>query len=305
MTRAGIGVGGLRRRHLDGGEEVLNLYYRLAAAHHGRGLGKEAARAWTAHALEWLPPLPVVAKSREINERSLRAALAAGLEPAGTTDDGPEGEPPSTGAARAPGRVAQWFDEPDPRVGARPVVRGQRHRGSGRLPPGGASPRGRVDPGGARGGDGRRGDDAPCSCAGRWPGRGPGVLGGRPQPAARARSHGLPDHDPPRDARPQPRPPPHGRDAPRGARAGRRGRRARRPQRAGHDALLRGLGLRRGRPGARRHPRRARPTTGTASSWLAASTAGRWSPTAAPDGIRPPPPQLSRMEREPSGSCGN
>ena len=110
MTRAGIGVGGLRRRHHDG-EEVLNLYYRLAAAHHGRGLGKEAARAWTAHALEWLPPLPVVAKSREINERSLRAALAAGLEPAGTTDDGPVGEPPSQ-VLRAP-RVESptWFDD--------------------------------------------------------------------------------------------------------------------------------------------------------------------------------------------------
>ena len=136
MTRAGIGVGGLRRRHLDDGEEVLNLYYRLAAAHHGRGLGKEAARAWTAHALEWLPPLPVVAKSREINERSLRAALAAGLEPAGTTDDGPEGEPPSQ-VLRAP-RVESpdVVRRPDPRVGARPVVRGQRHRGSGRLPPG-------------------------------------------------------------------------------------------------------------------------------------------------------------------------
>ncbi len=111
ITRAGIGVGGLRRSHLDGGEEVLNLYYRLAADHHGRGLGKEAARAWTAHALEWLPPLPVVATSREINERSLRAALAAGLEPAETTDDAPRGEPPSR-VLRAP-RVEspEWFDE--------------------------------------------------------------------------------------------------------------------------------------------------------------------------------------------------
>ena len=111
-TRSGIGVGGLRRRHLDGGEEVLNLYYRFATAVHGRGLGKEAARAWTAHALEWLPALPVVATSREVNQRSIRAALAAGLEPAGLVDDGPDGQPPST-LLRAP-RVEspEWLDEP-------------------------------------------------------------------------------------------------------------------------------------------------------------------------------------------------
>ncbi len=53
-TRTGIGVGGLRRKSLDG-EQVLNLYYRLAGAAHGRGLASEAARSWTAHALEWLP----------------------------------------------------------------------------------------------------------------------------------------------------------------------------------------------------------------------------------------------------------
>lgn len=100
-SRAGVGVGGLRRRHLDDGEEVLNLYYRFAADVHGRGLGKEAARAWTAHALEWLPPLPVVTASREVNERSIRAALAAGLEPSGSLDDGPAGGPPST-LMRAP-----------------------------------------------------------------------------------------------------------------------------------------------------------------------------------------------------------
>ena len=111
-TRSGIGVGGLRRRHLDDGEEVLNLYYRFAAPVHGRGLGKEAARAWTAHALEWLPALPVVATSREVSERAVRAALAAGLEPAGSVDDGPPGQPPST-LLRAPGVEApDRFDEP-------------------------------------------------------------------------------------------------------------------------------------------------------------------------------------------------
>ena len=66
-TRTGIGVGGLRRQRDDRGEQVLNLYYRLAAPVHGRGLATEAARAWTAHALEWLPDLPVVVTSRVAN----------------------------------------------------------------------------------------------------------------------------------------------------------------------------------------------------------------------------------------------
>ena len=110
-TRAGVGIGGLRRRHLDDGEEVLNLSYRFATQVHGRGLGKEAARAWTAHALEWLPALPVVASSREVSERAVRAALAAGLEVAGPLDSGAGGDPPPT-LLRAP-RVEspEWFDE--------------------------------------------------------------------------------------------------------------------------------------------------------------------------------------------------
>ena len=110
-TRAGIGVGGLRRRQLDHGEEVLDLYYRFASPVHGRGLGKEAARAWTAHALEWLPPLPVVATSREVSERAVRAALGAGLELTGSDLDSRAGQPPAT-LLRAP-RVEspEWFDE--------------------------------------------------------------------------------------------------------------------------------------------------------------------------------------------------
>jgi RimJ/RimL family protein N-acetyltransferase/GNAT superfamily N-acetyltransferase len=78
-TRSGIGIGGLRRKGVDG-EQVLNLYYRLAGAVHGRGLAAEAARSWTAHALEWLPDLPVIARSRASNLASVRTALSAGLE---------------------------------------------------------------------------------------------------------------------------------------------------------------------------------------------------------------------------------
>lgn len=81
-TRTGIGVGGLRRKSVDG-QQVLNLYYRLAGAVHGRGLASEAARAWTAHALEWLPDLPVIARSRASNLASVGTALAAGLQEVG------------------------------------------------------------------------------------------------------------------------------------------------------------------------------------------------------------------------------
>ena len=101
--RAGIGVGGLRRRVLGDTGEVLNLYYRLAPAVQGRGLATEAARAWTAHAVEWLPDLPVVVKVKERNVPSVRVALSAGLERVGAValDDDPPGEPPST-VLRAP-----------------------------------------------------------------------------------------------------------------------------------------------------------------------------------------------------------
>jgi RimJ/RimL family protein N-acetyltransferase/GNAT superfamily N-acetyltransferase len=110
-TRTGIGVGGLRRRPEASGEDVLNLYYRLAGAVHGRGFATEAARAWTAHALEWLPDLPVVARSRESNVASVRTALSAGLEVVGSNDDGRGGAAPQT-LLRAPRVEAHdWFDE--------------------------------------------------------------------------------------------------------------------------------------------------------------------------------------------------
>lgn len=109
-SRAGIGVGGLRRRDLEG-EDVLDLSYRLALDTRGRGLGREAARGWVAHAIEWLPDLPVVARARGLDEPSVRAALAAGLEPAGEVEEGPSGSAPST-VLRAPRTSARdWLDE--------------------------------------------------------------------------------------------------------------------------------------------------------------------------------------------------
>ena len=110
-TRTGVGVGGLRHRRLGDGEEVLNLYYRFARPVHGRGLGKEAARAWTAHALEWLPDLPVVATARGVDDRSVRSAVAAGLEPAGSLAGAPADGPPAT-VLRAPrAESPEWLDE--------------------------------------------------------------------------------------------------------------------------------------------------------------------------------------------------
>lgn len=108
--RAGVGIGGLRRRDLEG-EDVLNLYYRLGLDAHGRGLGREAARGWVAHAIEWLPDLPVVARARGVNEPSVRAALGAGLEPAGEVEDGPADAGPAL-LLRAPRATShEWFDE--------------------------------------------------------------------------------------------------------------------------------------------------------------------------------------------------
>lgn len=60
------------------GEAALNLFYRFAPAHWGRGLATEAARAvvrWAASAR----PEPVVARVRPANVVSQRVALAAGL----------------------------------------------------------------------------------------------------------------------------------------------------------------------------------------------------------------------------------
>lgn len=105
-----VGVGGLRRRG-----EALNLYYRFAHEVHGRGLGAEAARAWTAYGLEWLPTqLRIEAAVKEHNRASVAAAERAGLERIGTRvlDDDLPDEPPSAVFA-APGvdRVDRLDDD--------------------------------------------------------------------------------------------------------------------------------------------------------------------------------------------------
>ncbi len=108
--RARVGLGGLSRT-LVAGDDVLDLLCALLPEVQGRGLGREAARAWTAHALEWLPDLPVVAVVDPANARSRHTALAAGLEPAGEVEVGPPGTPPSV-LLRAPRVEArEWFDD--------------------------------------------------------------------------------------------------------------------------------------------------------------------------------------------------
>ncbi len=77
-TRAGVGIGGMRH---DDDAQALILAYRLHEQVRGRGLGTEAARAWTAHALEWLPSLPLLAPLRREDAPSVRIAVASGLEP--------------------------------------------------------------------------------------------------------------------------------------------------------------------------------------------------------------------------------
>lgn len=78
-----VGVCGLKE--ITGARGTfLNLYYRLAFDHQGHGLGKEMARASAAHAVEFLPQLPVRALVKEINTPSVRTALSSGLERVGT-----------------------------------------------------------------------------------------------------------------------------------------------------------------------------------------------------------------------------
>lgn len=92
-----VGVCGLKE--ITGAKGAfLNLYYRLGFDHQGRGLGKEMSRTSAAHAVEFLPQLPVRALVKEINTPSVRTALGSGFERAGTRvlhDDLPD-EPPST-----------------------------------------------------------------------------------------------------------------------------------------------------------------------------------------------------------------
>ena len=189
-------------------------------------------------------------------------------------------------AAGAAGRGPRPVRRGDPRVAARPVVRGQRRRRSGGVPARRTAPPRRAGALGARGGDGRRAHHRRAAARTGPAGRGRRVLGRRPQRAARAHAHGLPDHDPPRPARAQPRAAAHGGDAPGGARPERRGRRARRSQRAG-DRRGSTRAAATSRSGGCPASSGWRPaTTATAWSWPAGSTATRWSPTAAPEPAR-------------------
>ena len=68
------------------GRENLNLYYRFDVTAHGRGLGREVARAVVADAIERRPLLPVTATARPDHLASIRTAQSAGLELVGGAD---------------------------------------------------------------------------------------------------------------------------------------------------------------------------------------------------------------------------
>lgn len=106
----GIGIGGVRHDE-DAGRHVLSYHFDSAA--HGRGLGREAGRAWSAYALEWLPDLPLVALVPERSVASVRTALSLGMERAGTEPqpgDGPD-EPESTLFVAPRVESREWFDD--------------------------------------------------------------------------------------------------------------------------------------------------------------------------------------------------
>lgn len=110
VTRDVVGVCGLK--DVDGA--FLNLYYRLTFDHLGRGLGREMSRASAAHAVEFLPALPVRALVKEVNTPSVRTALASGFERVGTKvlhADLPD-EPPSTVFEAPRVEALTRFDEP-------------------------------------------------------------------------------------------------------------------------------------------------------------------------------------------------
>lgn len=73
-----IGWAGLRVER-DYGPPHLNLYFRLGAESHGRGYGRELARALVGWAAEHRPDLPVTAMVAPVNAASLATCRAAGL----------------------------------------------------------------------------------------------------------------------------------------------------------------------------------------------------------------------------------
>lgn len=84
-----VGFGGVKRNP----DPELNLYYRFFPETHGQGLAREAAREWVAWAVEWLPPVPVIAVAAQHNPASIATARTAGLSALGQRelpDDPPE-----------------------------------------------------------------------------------------------------------------------------------------------------------------------------------------------------------------------
>jgi RimJ/RimL family protein N-acetyltransferase len=79
-----IGVGGVRRRDIDG-ESVLNLYYRFAVVTWGHGYATELATEAVRLAARDLPGVPVVAIVHPDNVASRRVAERAGLHLVGST----------------------------------------------------------------------------------------------------------------------------------------------------------------------------------------------------------------------------
>ena len=74
-----VGVAGLRFMVFQL-RDCWNLYYRFAPRTWGRGYATEAATEAVAMAIEHVPRLPVVARTRADNPAALRVAEAAGLE---------------------------------------------------------------------------------------------------------------------------------------------------------------------------------------------------------------------------------
>ncbi len=103
--RSGIGLGGIRH---DDDRMLLSL--RLARSARGRGLGREAARAWSAHALEWLPSVPLVARVPDSDPATVATMVSVGMERAGA-DPVADEDGPRTLFAAPRVEAPEWLDE--------------------------------------------------------------------------------------------------------------------------------------------------------------------------------------------------
>lgn len=84
-----VGFGGLMLlARWQGLRDVLNLYYRFDPERWGNGYATETARAALELARRELPELPVIARIRPGNERSIAVAERAGLVRRPAWDDG-------------------------------------------------------------------------------------------------------------------------------------------------------------------------------------------------------------------------